>query len=181
MGVREERLLAEFEAIKRFRSKTMTWEAARGNPPDEYRFTYALKSIVVFNNKAPVFHKGFVVEVKFPLEFPRKQPIVRLVGEPKPFHPNIWADGRFCLEGSQHWIPGIGVPLDSLCQMVGEIIAFQTFNLDSPANNDRTLRDWLLSNAHNLPIDNSAIRLPDIEDTIRWGREDNNQRIRFGE
>jgi ubiquitin-protein ligase len=195
MDVREDRLWAEYNAMKKFRSQVVTWETVGGNnPPDVYHFTYNLKSIVGFDsNGKPRFHTGFKVEVKFPRDYPRSKPDVRLVSKLWPYHPNIWArDGRFCLEGTQHWIPGIGVSLDSICQMIGEIIAFQEVNLNSPANGDQTLRKWIRNELHFFkdaptkvmdPVDPSPIRLPDIEDAIRWGDDEApapEPRIRFG-
>jgi ubiquitin-protein ligase len=192
MGVREDRLWAEYNAMKKFRSQVVTWRTiGNSKPPDVYYFTYNLKSIVGFNsNGQPKFHTGFEVGVHFPPNYPRSKPEVRLASEPWPYHPNIWAqDGRFCLEGTQHWIPGIGVPLDWICQMVGEIIAFQEVYLGSPANADTTMADWIKNNLDFKgiakvanPVDPSPIRLPDVEDAIRWGDEaaTSGQRIRFG-
>lgn len=191
MSVREDRLQAEYNAMKKFRSKVVSWETVGNhNPPDVYHFTYDLRSVVGFSNGKPKFHKGFKVEVKFPSDYPRGKPEVRLISKPYPYHPNIWKSGRFCLEGTQHWIPGIGVPLDWICQMVGEMIAFQEVYLDSPANGDRTLRNWVkdtrnfrsVSKVAN-PVDPSPIRLPDLEDAISWGDDSSalpRERIQFG-
>ncbi len=191
MSVREDRLQAEYNAIHRFRSQVITWQTiGSSNPPDVYHLTYNLNSITGFYNDRPQFHRGFKVKVRFPTDYPRSAPEVRLISNPRPFHPNIWSDGRFCLEGTQKWIAGIGVPLDSICQMVGKIIAFQEVNLNSPANNDSTLRNWVVNNLRieNIatvtnPVDPSPIRLPDAADAIRWGDEPPappRPRIRFG-
>jgi len=193
MGVREDRLWAEYEAMKKFRSQVVTWETVgNSRPPDVYRLSYKLKSMVGFNTKGvPRFHAGFKVKVRFPSNYPRKAPQVHLISKPWPYHPNVWAnDGRFCLEGTQHWIPGIGVPLDAICQMIGEIIAFQEVFLGSPANANPALRAWIEENLRfesiarvTNPIDPSPIRLPDAADTIRWGEEPPKPaapRIRFG-
>lgn len=190
MGVREDRLKAEYKDMQRFRSQVVTWRTVgNSNPPDTYHFTYNLKSIVGFKNGRPQYHTGFEAEVRFPPGFPRRKPEVRLTSKPWPIHPNIWRDGRFCLEGTSHWIPGIGVSLNAICQMVGEIIAFQEVYLGSRANLDETLTNWV---QHNLammslskvanPVDPSPIRLPDAIDAIRWGDEkpSTEPRIRFG-
>lgn len=180
MGVREDRLRAEYNAMKKFRSEVVKWDTVgSSNPPSVYHITYNLTSIVAIENGNPKYHKGFKVKVKFPPGYPRTSPEVRLIEQPWPIHPNIWAqDGRFCLEGTQIWIPGIGVPLESVCHMVGEIIAFQVVNLDSVANNDPSLKHWIENNLIIVdiatvtnPVDCSTIRLPDREYYIRWGDE----------
>lgn len=193
MTVRENRLWAELNTMEKFRSEVITWRTLGNNtPPDVYRFTYHLKSIVGFDSSGrPQYHKGFAVEIRFPPEYPRRKPDVYLVEKPWPFHPNIWSsDGRFCLDGTQNWIPGIGVSLDSVCLMIGEIIAFQEVNLGSPANRDAVLTTWVEKNLRfegpttkvANPVDPAQIRLPDIEDTIRWGEAPHKDepRIRFG-
>ncbi|MBK9781257.1 MAG: hypothetical protein IPP55_14580 [Anaerolineales bacterium] len=201
MGVREQRLSAEYSSIKKWRSEVVTWKViGNSNPPDKYEFTYNLKSIIGFDpNKNPMFHQGFKVIIEFPSTYPRTKPEVFMATErkPWPFHPNIWKDGRICLEGDDEtrWIPGIGRSLDSICQMVGEIIAFQEVNTDSPANNDPTLEEWIkknikfeegAANRAKNPVDKSIIRLPDIEDTLVWGKDEkstssNSGKIIFGE
>lgn len=193
MSVRDDRLWAEYETMKKFRSQVVTWQTMNNNsPPDAYHFTYNLQSLVGFDATGkPKFHTGYRVTVTFPADYPRSKPDVRLIGNPRPYHPNIWVqDGRFCLEGTQHWIPGIGVSLDSICQMVGEIIAFQEVYLGSPANAAPELRAWVQGNLYiegvskvTNPVDPSDIRLPDAEDAIRWGNEPSRptSRIRFGQ
>lgn len=192
MGVREDRLSAEYTSMKKWRSEVVTWKViGNSSPPDEYELTYNITSIIGFeSNNTPKFHKGFKVVIKFPPTYPRTKPKVFLANDIKfwPFHPNIWQDGRFCLEGTQNWIPGIGVSLDSMCQMIGEIIAFQEVNPSNPANNDPILHEWIrksikfkkdTTNRSENPIDKSIIRLPDIEDAIIWGKDD--KKIVFGE
>ena len=193
MGVREDRLWSENEAMKKFQSNVVRWQPVNSNkPPDVYRFDYSLKSVIgIDKNGSPQYHTGFTVEIHYKPDYPRSSPEVRLTNKPWPFHPNIWRDGRFCLEGTQHWIPGIGVSLDSICLMIGEIIAFQEVNLNSPANNDALLASWIRSHLRfesgtstkvTNPIDSVQIRLPDIEDSIRWGGESSakRSRVQFG-
>jgi ubiquitin-protein ligase len=196
MSVREDRLRAENAAMRKWRSDVVKWKSvSKTEPPDKYEITYSLKSIVGFDaNKKPIYHTGFKVVVEFPPDYPRAKPEVFLSpdSKPWPWHPNIWTDGRFCLEGTQHWIPGLGAPLDSICQMIGEMLAFQEVYIKSPANGDKFLLDWVeknfkleegtLNRVRN-PVDTSTIRLPDIEDTIRWGTEKNEKgsgKIIFG-
>lgn len=184
MGVREDRLHAEYVRMQKWRSNVVSWMViGNSNPPDKYEFIYNLKSIVGFDPSGnPNYHVGFKVIAEFPSDYPRSKPEIFLsnASKPWPFHPNIWTDGRFCLEGTQHWIPGIGAPLDSVCQMIGEMIAFQEVYTKSPANANMMLLDWVennlkleigTSNRVKNPIDPSTIRLPDIEDVIKWDQD----------
>jgi ubiquitin-protein ligase len=194
MGVRDDRLYSEYELMKKWRSDVVSWRViGKSDPPDKYELIYNLRSIVEITNGKPHYHTGFKVIVEFPIDYPRSKPEVFLAGssKPWPYHPNIWKDGRFCLEGTQHWIPGIGAPLDSICQMIGEMIAFQEVYTRSPANGDERLLGWVEKNLEfeagtlnrvKNPVDTSIIRLPDIEDTIKWGKDKKNDpgKIVFG-
>jgi len=195
MGVREDRLAVEYASMKRWRSNVVTWRTVgSSDPPDKYEFTYNLKSIIGFDSSGkPIHHTGFKVMIEFPSDYPRSKPEVFLISnsKPWPYHPNIWTDGRLCLEGTQHWIPGIGASIDSICQMIGEMIAFQEVYIKSPANGNSMLLDWVEKNLKlengtmnrvKNPVDSSIIRLPDIEDTIKWGKDGkgNSDKIVFG-
>jgi ubiquitin-protein ligase len=170
MGVREERLYADYRAIQRFRSRVMTYEViSTTDPPEAYRIYYNLKSLVGLDGGVPRFKTGHEIEIRYPSGYPRGKPIVRIVSTPPPLHPNIWRDRRVCIE--DRWIPGIGIPLDGICELVGKIVAYQEYNLASAANRDSALAVWVQGNEHKLPLDNSQIRLPDVGDTIRWGEE----------
>lgn len=177
MGVRETRLLAEFNEIQAFRSAVLKLQLAEGTPPSHYLFWFNLRSIISFDAAgAPVYHTGFEVEFVYPAEFPRKGPEVRFIKKPWPVHPNVFQSGRICLEGGQNWIPGVGVPLTSMVYMVGQIIAFQEVNRMSPANNNTVLDMWIQQNLRFAtrtrvlnPVDNAPIRLVDLSDAIAWG------------
>src|SRR6266542_5858794 len=86
MGTRENRLLSEYESMKRWRSNVVTWEVVGSSkPPDAYLFTYNLKSIVKIDEQGiPYFHTGFKVKVEFKSYYPRSTPEVRLSGKSKP-------------------------------------------------------------------------------------------------
>lgn len=196
MSVREQRLRSEYENLRKMRSKVVSWMLVGDSKiPDRYEFTFKLKSIIGINTGKAVFHDLYKVLVEFGSDYPRVKPEVRLISSqrPWPIHPNIFRDGRFCLEGDQNWIPGVGVPLDSIIQMVGEILAYQEVNVRSPANADPILLEWIKKNLFyetgsntkiKNPIDSSPIRLPDIDDLVKWGGDDQDTpptRIVFGD
>jgi hypothetical protein len=77
--------------------------------------------------------------------------------------------------------------------MIGEMIAFQEVYVKSPANGNLVLLEWVeknmklekgTANKVKNPVDSSTIRLPDIEDTIMWGKDEKSgsgRKIIFGE
>jgi ubiquitin-protein ligase len=182
MSVRHNRLKADHKAIQRFRSDVVTFSVtSTTDPPEAYRIHYDLKSLVGLDNGRPRFKVGHEIEIVYKPSYPRVKPIVRVVSTPIPLHPNIWKDGRVCIE--DRWIPGIGIPLDKICELVGIIISYQGYNLKSPANSNRELADWIRKNRRLMPIDPSQIRLPDARDKIAWGEEEPappQARITFG-
>lgn len=183
MGVREDRLRADYEAIRRFRSHVVRYQViSRTDPPEVYRIYYDLKSLVSLQGGVPHFKRGHEVKIEYPPDYPRARPSVRVISSPPPLHPNIWKDGRVCIE--DRWIPGIGIPLDGICELVGKIIAYQEYNLGSPANGDRQLVEWIEAHRDQLPLDSVQIRLPDVSDAVQWGDEEYllppSARITFG-
>jgi len=179
MGVHEARLWAEYEAMQEFRSRVVEWEVVGDrSPPDTYLITYRLRSLVGFEDDNPVFKTGHRVRIELPSEYPRCPPVVRVVSRPLVLHPNIWSNGRVCIE--DRWKP-VGMYLDTICELVGKIIAYQTINTHSPANANGQLLAWVEANRDNpdrIPTDKSKIRLPAPEDTIVWGEEETvSQRI----
>jgi len=97
---------------------------------------------------------------------------VNVISQPYVLHPNIYKSGRVCIE--DRWKP-VGMYLDTICELVGQLVAYQKMNLSSPANPDTVLMAWVEANRHNpavIPTDSVQIRLPQVEDAIVWGREE---------
>lgn len=163
MSVRDTRLVAELEAMKLFGSDVMRWETIGNNLlPDRYHFHYDLASVSSIDAKGNVVteRRMWTVELVMPANYPWGKPEVRFVGN-HIWHPNVWVGGDICIEDRYH--AGIGIPLDSLCEHIGQIIAYQKYNLNSPANGDQRLRMWILTHGEqSLPTDTRDIRRPRI-------------------
>jgi ubiquitin-protein ligase len=183
MGVREDRLRAEFEAMSQFASDVMTWQVlGSSQPPDHYLFHYDLASLVSISQQgvASIERQIWQVEVKMPANYPWGKPTVKFKG-PYILHPNVYVGGDVCIEDRYH--AGIGIPLDSLCEHIGQIIAYQKYNPGSAANRDHQLLDWITKNGNDmLPTDSRDMRRA----RISFGNAENNQsttspvRIKFG-
>jgi ubiquitin-protein ligase len=163
-GVRAARLKSEFEAMQNFSSDVLRWEAiGKKIPPDHYRLLYDLTSISGMepNDTPQIVRKVWMVEVLLPPNYPWGKPEVRFVGD-QILHPNVWVNGDVCIEDKYQ--AGIGIPLDSLCEHIGQIIAYQKCNLNSPANANKDLQLWIRSQSNQqLPTDSRQIRLSRIE------------------
>ena len=95
MNVQEARLQAEYQAMQKFRSQVVTWETSSTNdPPDTYRITYHLRSVVGFDTETPRYRSRHQVEVHLPPDYPRCPPIVNVIRQPCVLHPNIYTSGR---------------------------------------------------------------------------------------
>lgn len=159
MSVREARLRSEFEAISAFNSDVVTVKPiGRNSPPDHYHLIYDLKTIVGLDPQGnpQIEQRTWTVEVLFPNNYPWGKPEVRFIGQ-RILHPNVWVNGDICIE--DHWRAGIGIPFDSLTEHIGQIIAYQKYNLNSPANGDQQLRLWILRNGDQyFPTDSRDVR-----------------------
>jgi len=170
MGVRELRLEAEYEAMQGFHSDVLEWEAVGHNvPPDTYHITYQIRSIIGFEGGEPVYRSRHQVEIQFPSTYPRTPPIVNMITKPYVLHPNIFKGGKVCIE--DRWRP-VGMYLDTVCELVGQLIAYQKWNVNSPAHRHAEMLAWLDAHQQDedvIPTDNRQIRLPAPADTIVWG------------
>jgi len=183
MGVREDRLRAEFEAMSQFASDVVTWQVlGNSQPPEHYLFHYDLASLVSISEQgAPsIARQIWQVEVKMPANYPWGKPTVKFKG-PQILHPNVYLVGDVCIEDQYH--AGIGIPLDSLCEHIGQIIAYQKYNPGSAANRNQQLLAWIdMYGNEMLPTDSRDLRRA----RISFGNASNNPstaapaRIKFG-
>ncbi|KAH0575577.1 Ubiquitin conjugating enzyme E2 [Spironucleus salmonicida] len=79
----------------------------------------------IFNNKK------LTLQLKFPDTFPSVAPQAKFLC--KLFHPNIWSDGRICLDTlNSRWVPAM-----SVASIITTILSLlEDANPDSPANTD---------------------------------------------
>jgi hypothetical protein len=190
MGVREDRLQSEYDSMQKFRSDVVTWEpVGKIRPPDHYRISYNLRSIIDLNDagQPQIEHRVWIVEIRMPANYPWGKPEAFFVGDTV-YHPNVWKIGDICIE--DEYQAGIGVPLDVLCEHIGKMIAYQEYNLGSPANDDWRLIDWLTrSGETSLPTDDRRIRKIEADarkarisfgDTSHSSESGHRSRIKFG-
>jgi len=118
-------------------------EGVSGNPPDLYRIILEVRSLREEGNGIVVADRHRL-EVALPGGYPRDAPFCRMLTPV--FHPNI-APHAVCI--GDHW--SAGESLDLMIQRVGEMLAFQSYNVKSPLNG--LAARWVEENLDRLPVD----------------------------
>src|SRR6476469_6017194 len=143
--VRLRRLQADYDNLCRFitRHPRLKLIQAEGNPPERYQLEYCIKSIrQVGDEIQPV--NSHLVEIALPRNYPRTPPQCRMLSPV--FHPNI-APHAICV--GDHW--GAGETLESIVIRIGEMLAYQNYNVKSPLNGEAAR--WVEQNKHRIPLD----------------------------
>ncbi len=123
-----------------------------GDPPERYQLEYRINSLrMVSGELQPV--QSHLVEVTLPRNYPRTPPQCRMLSPV--FHPNI-APHAICV--GDHW--GAGESLESIIIRIGEMLAYQSYNVKSPLNGEAAR--WVEENKHRVPLDRVSL-LPEEE------------------
>jgi ubiquitin-protein ligase len=144
-NVRLRRLRSDYEALRRLARvhPKIEIEGASGNPPERYCLVLRVRSLR--ERGTEIEHAAeHRLEITLPRGHPRDAPLFRMLTPV--FHPNI-APHAVCI--GDHWTAS--EPLDQLVQRVGEILAFQSYNIKSPLNGRAA--QWVEQHRDQLPID----------------------------
>jgi len=145
MSVRLRRLQSDYEAVRRLARNhpRIVVEGVSGNPPEKYRLLLSVRSL---REKAGhiVIAKRHRLEVTLPQGYPRDAPLCRMLTPV--FHPNIAPHG-VCI--GDHWTAAESLAL--MIQRVGEMLAFQSYNVKSPLNGRAA--QWVEENLRRLPLE----------------------------
>lgn len=144
-AVRLRRLRADHERLQEYvrRHPRVTLVAAAGDPPESYQLEYEVRSLRRVQDEIKEATKH-LVEIMLPGSYPRLPPQCRMLTPI--FHPNI-APHAICI--GDHW--SAGEPLWSLVARIGEMIAYQSYNVKSPLNGEAAR--WVSDNEDRLPLD----------------------------
>lgn len=145
MNVRLRRLQSDYEAVRRLARlhPRVRVEGVSGTPPDRYRLVLLVKSLREKGEKIMIA-KEHRLEIVLPKGYPRDAPLFRMLTPV--FHPNI-APHAVCV--GDHWTAAES--LDALIQRVGEMLAFQSYNVKSPLNGKAAR--WVEEHPRNLPLE----------------------------
>jgi len=149
--LRLRRLQADYEAVRRLANlhPRVEVEGVEGNPPQRYVVVLAAKSLREKEDRV-VLARKHRVEITLPLTYPRDPPVSRMLTPV--FHPNI-APHAICI--GDDW--SAAESLDNLIQRIGEMLSFQSYNVQSPLNG-RAAR-WVEENERKLPVDKEEFYL----------------------
>lgn len=99
-----------------------------GNPPEKYELEYRVRSLVSRGGRVEP-KDTHMVEIFLPLGYPRQAPVCRMLTPV--FHPNV-APHAICI--GDHW--AAGESLVHLVIRIGEMLAYQSYNIKSPLNGE---------------------------------------------
>jgi len=144
-SVRLRRLTADFARLKEYtrahpRLKLLQTD---GDPPERYQIEFRVRCLRQIDGDLKVA-KSHTVEISLPRNYPRTPPQCRMLTPV--FHPNI-APHAICV--GDHWSPGES--LESIVSRIGEMLAYQSYNVKSPLNGEAAR--WVAEHEDELPLD----------------------------
>ena len=123
-----------------------------GDPPEAYQVEYYVKGLARDSAGRPVVRERHTVEIRLTSEYPRSSPKCKMLTPV--FHPNI-DPATICV--GDHWTAG--ERLVDLVVRIGEMIAYQAYNIKSPLDGEAAM--WADLNPDRLPIDGRSLRPAD--------------------
>jgi ubiquitin-protein ligase len=139
-----EQMTAAFKGTGPIRLKSVV-----GDPPSTYQLEYQVRSLEKTRAKKPIVREMHLVEIELTSDYPRLGPHCKMLTPI--FHPNIDAS-TICV--GDHWTAG--ERLVDLVVRIGEMIAYQAYNIKSPLNAEAAM--WADLHGTEFPIDSRALR-----------------------
>ena len=121
-----------------------------GEPPERYAIEFRLRSLVPDDAAGQLVRTVHRAEIFLPLDYPRRPPFCRMTTPV--FHPNIDPQ-KVCI--GDHW--SAGQPLAQLVVQIGEMLAYQSYNVQSPLNGRAAA--WAVENMERLPLDRTDLNV----------------------
>lgn len=154
--MRQRRLMADAKQMSEafVRSPLITVRPAAGNPPETYHVEYRIHGLERGKNGSPAPRGSHAVEIQLTADYPRLSPKCRMLTPV--FHPNI-DPATICV--GDHWTAG--ERLVDLVVRIGEMIAYQAYNIKSPLDGEAAM--WADLNIDKLPVDPRSVRPVEME------------------
>ena len=146
LPMRTRRLIAEARQIEQAFSNSSIIKVTpiAGDPPEVYEVEYRIKGLRKVWFGRPRVCSEHRVEIRLTSDYPRLAPQCKMLTPI--FHPNIDA-ATICV--GDHWTAG--ERLADLIVRIGEMIAYQAYNIKSPLDGQAAM--WADLHAKRLPID----------------------------
>jgi tetratricopeptide (TPR) repeat protein/ubiquitin-protein ligase len=159
LPLRTRRLLADAEQMRRTfdGGALIRLQATEGEPPELYRIEYHIRGLSRGPDGQPVPRDTHLVEIQLTSEYPRVSPRCRVLTPI--FHPNIDLS-TICV--GDHW--AAGERLVDLVVRIGEMIAYQAYNIKSPLDGEAAM--WADLNQQRLPLDGRDLRPAEDEGPV---------------
>ena len=127
----------------------------QGEPPDLYRVEYHVNSLGPTDDpESPEPRDVHQVEIQLTADYPRVSPKCKMLTPV--YHPNI-DPSHICV--GDHW--AAGERLVDLVIRIGEMLAYQAYNIQSPLDAHAAM--WADLNPSKLPTDSRTIRPAELE------------------
>ena len=129
--------------------------STEGDPPEVYRLEYNVTGLErAAKKKQPIQRRQHLVEIRLTSEYPRTSPQCRMLTPV--FHPNI-DPSHICV--GDHWTAG--ERLVDLAVRIGEMIAYQAYNIKSPLDAEAAM--WADLHTGELPVDSQSLRPGNVD------------------
>jgi len=149
--MRTRRLTSDAQAIASafYASDSIKVTPLAGDPPEAYRIDYTVQSLERGEDGQPKPRHEHQVEIQLTSDYPRMSPKCKMLTPI--FHPNI-DPATICV--GDHWTAG--ERLADLIVRIGEMIAYQQYNIKSPLDAEAAM--WADLNGASLPTDAKNLR-----------------------
>lgn len=128
--------------------------STEGDPPERYKLEYRVKGLERGKSPdKPVPRDVHLVEIQLTSEYPRVSPACRMLTPV--FHPNI-DPATICV--GDHW--AAGERLVDLAVRIGEMLAYQAYNIKSPLDAEAAM--WADLHPAELPTDPRGMRPAEV-------------------
>lgn len=143
--IRLRRLSADYQKLTALldHHPRLTLLTADGDPPERYVVEYRIRGLRQVGEELREIRRH-EVEIVLPRDYPRVAPQCRMLTPV--FHPNI-APHAICV--GDHW--SAGEPIWGLVLRIGEMLAWQSYNVKSPLNGEAAR--WAELHRDELPLD----------------------------
>jgi len=157
LPMRTRRLLADAQHVNEAfnHSDVIKLLDTDGNPPDLYRVEYHIQSLEPTGDpETPAPRRVHQVEIQLTADYPRTAPKCKMLTPV--YHPNL-DPSHICV--GDHW--AAGERLVDLIIRIGEMLAYQAYNIKSPLDAHAAM--WADLNPDKLPTDPRTIRPAELE------------------